>query len=87
VDVLQKNTEDIRHHISRTDEIQNTNTMLQELILSINERLAPIEQERLKKQAVQEYMVGRAAKWSKILAAAGALVTLIYYIIKIKYGE
>lgn len=76
VDILQENTADIKHHISRTDE-------LQELVVSINARLTPIEQEKLKKEAVTEFMMQRGVTWSKRIGLVGGILTLIYYIMKI----
>ena len=80
VDILQENTADIKHHISRTDE-------LQELVVNINARLTPIEQEKLKKEAVTEFMKERTVIWGKRLSVAIGILTVIYYIAKLVTGN
>jgi len=79
VQILRENTDSLKEHVMRT----NT---LQEMVLAINSRLEPIEQERLKKQAVNEFLKAKAAKWSKVAGVITGIITLVYYIIKIKSG-
>jgi chromosome segregation ATPase len=79
VDILAENTADMKHHISRTDE-------LQDLVVALNNRLTPIEQEKLKKEAVKEFLMERAAKWGKVTGAIISVLTIAYYIVKLTQG-
>ncbi len=79
VDILQDNTNDIKHHIARTDALQS-------LVTSINERLTPFEQDKLKKEAVREFMMERSVKWGKRIGIIGGILTVIYTILKITHG-
>ena len=79
VDVLAENTADMKHHILRTDE-------LQDLAVKMNERLTAIEREKLKKEAVREFMVERSVKWGKRLGIVTGILTLIYYVMRITHG-
>ena len=79
VQVLRENTDSLKDHVMRT----NT---LQEMVIAFNKRLEPIEQERLKREAVSEFMKSKAAKVVKIASVIAALITIAYYILKIKSG-
>lgn len=79
VDILQDNTNDIKYHIARTDELQN-------LVTSINARLTPFEQEKLKKEAVREFLMERSMWWGKRVTIIGSILTLIYYVLRITKG-
>jgi len=79
VQILRENTDSLKEHVLRT----NT---LQDMVIGINNRLEPIEQDRLKKAAVTEFIKSKAAFWAKIGGAAGGIITIIYYIIKIRTG-
>jgi chromosome segregation ATPase len=76
---LKENTDSLKDHILRT----NT---LQEMVISINKRLEPIEQERLKREAVSEFIKGKATKVAKVAGIMAAIITIAYYILKIKSG-
>jgi hypothetical protein len=79
VQILRENTDSLKDHVMRT----NT---LQDMVIGINKRLEPLEQERLRKDAVNEFLKHKAAKWAKIATALAGLITIVYYIIKIKSG-
>ena len=79
VQILRENVDDMKEHISRTN-------ILQEMVVGMNKRLEPIEQERLKREAVSEFMKSKAAKVVKIASVLAAIITIAYYVLKIKSG-
>lgn len=83
---LRENTDSLKDHVMRTNTLQNMVVSLQDIVTSMNKRLEPIEQERLKQQAVSDFLKSKAAKWVKICGAAAGIITVVYYIIKIKSG-
>ena len=86
VQILRENTDSLKEHVMRTNTLQNMVISLQDMTRNMNARLEPLEQERLKREAVNEFLKGKAAKWSKLAAAAAGIITVVYYIIKIKSG-
>ena len=84
VHILRENTDSLKDHVMRTNTLQNMVISLQDMVGSMNKRLEPIEQERLKQQAVHDFLKGKAAKWAKIIAGLAGLITIIYYLIIIK---
>lgn len=86
VDILSENTQDIKHHIARTDMLQDDHILLKELCKMIDVRLSVFEQDKIKKQAIKEFQVEVMKKWGKIFAVVASIVTLTYYLIKIKTG-
>lgn len=79
VQILRENTDSLKEHVLRT----NT---LQQMVLDMHAQLDPIVQERIKKQAVSEFVKAKAARWTKIATIAAAVITIVYYILKIKAG-
>lgn len=77
-DILQKNTESLNEHMARTD-------LLEKAVKKIDERLTPIEIDRIEKEAISKHrkeMMVRIAKILSVLAAlGGAIAALKPYII------
>lgn len=65
-DILQHNTESLKEHM------QN-NHLLKEMIVKMDERLNPIEKERLENAAVKAYAVSKVKLLLKLAAAVGFL--------------
>jgi septal ring factor EnvC (AmiA/AmiB activator) len=65
-DILQSNTESLKEHM------QN-NVLLKEMIVKMDNRLNPIEQERLEAAAVQAFATNKLKLLLKIAAAVGFL--------------
>lgn len=76
VSILQENTESLKDHILRTN-------MLQESVLKMDARLSPLEQERLKREAVREFLSSKAKKWGKLIAMASAGIGVLVGIAKL----
>ncbi len=74
-DILANNTRSLEEHMAQTK-------MIKDLTMSVNARLEPIEQERLKKQAVKEFLKSSGLKWTKILGAMATLVGIAIAIAK-----
>lgn len=69
-DILRDNTESLKEHMRRT-------SLAEQAILKIDQRLSPIEQERLKKEAVREYLIGRWKRWLMYLGAISTALGII----------
>lgn len=75
-DILANNTQSLQEHMAQTQ-------ILKELTTSVNTRLEPIEQDRLKKQAVKEFMKSAGIKWTKIMGVIATLMGIAYTISKL----
>lgn len=64
--ILQQNTDSLKEHM------QN-NMLLKEMIVKMDDRLSPIEQERLEKLAVRSWATDKLKLILKIAAAVGFL--------------
>lgn len=58
--ILQENTESLKQHMKRT-------ALLEETVVKMDQRLEPIELERIKKQAVNSWLMSRAVIIAKII--------------------
>ncbi len=58
--ILQENTASLREHMLRTD-------MLETLVMKVDARLAPIEIDRIKKDAVKAWLKNAATVTAKVL--------------------
>jgi hypothetical protein len=65
-DILQYNTESLKEHM-------NNNMLLKDMIAKMDDRLAPIEKERLEKAAVKHWATTKLKLLLKIAAAVGFL--------------
>jgi hypothetical protein len=63
-DILQQNTDSLKEHMGN-------NALLKQMIIKMDERLSPIEKERVEKAAVREYAMGKLMLLLKIAAAVG----------------
>jgi DNA repair exonuclease SbcCD ATPase subunit len=69
-DILQTNTESLKEHMHRTE-------LLEDLVKKMDQRLSPIEEERIQIEAIKKYKHEKLEKiiqWGKIL---GVILTLI----------
>ena len=69
-DILQSNTESLKEHMYRT-------SLLEEIVQKIDARLAPLEIQNIKQNAVREWMKDRAVLAAKIFGAITAIGGLI----------
>ncbi len=51
--------------------------MLEQSVLNIDNRLSPIEQDKIRKQAVQDFVKNRVKKWAIYISIAGTVVGII----------
>lgn len=65
-EILAENTKSLQEHMARTD-------LLEAAVKKMDERLTPIEIERIQKEAVSKHRKEVIVKWAKII---GALATL-----------
>lgn len=61
-DILADNVESLREHMAQT-------RLLKDTVLKIDERLAPIERERIEKEAIEKYRNEKLKKYGKYLGA------------------
>lgn len=73
-DILEDNVKSLNEHMMQTK-------LLKETVLKIDERLAPIERERIEQEAVKQY---RNDKLKKIGKWLGIIATVIGIIVAIK---
>lgn len=66
-DILQQNTESLKEHMHRTE-------LLEDLVQKMDLRLAPIEREKIEKEAIQKY---RKEKLIQIAKVAGAITAVL----------
>lgn len=64
--ILQQNTDSLKEHM------QN-NALLKDMIVKMDDRLSPIEKERVENAAVRKYALNKLALLLKIAAAVGFL--------------
>lgn len=64
--ILQQNTDSLKEHM------QN-NALLKDMIVKMDDRLSPIEKERVENAAVRKYALNKLAILLKIAAAVGFL--------------
>lgn len=81
--ILQDNTDSLKEHMLRTANVENTQSIQNEALLKIDDRLSAIEEQEIKKQAVKEFMKENAKKWSIRIGIAAGIVGIIATIIGI----
>jgi hypothetical protein len=62
--ILQQNTDSLKEHMGN-------NALLKDMIVKMDERLSPIEKERLENAAVKKYALGKLMLILKIATAVG----------------
>lgn len=79
-DILQQNTESLREHMHRTD-------LLEQLALNLNQRLEPIELEKIEQETIKKYRTEQLKKYGKIVGivatAIGILAAIKPYLLKL----
>jgi predicted nucleic acid-binding Zn-ribbon protein len=68
--ILRENTDSLREHMRRT-------SMLEESLLKINNRLTPIEDEHMRKKAIQNYMKDNKKRFIVYLGIASTIIGII----------
>lgn len=63
-DILQQNTDSLKEHMGN-------NALLKDMIVKMDQRLSPIEKERVEKAAVKEYATARLVLLLKVATAVG----------------
>lgn len=76
-DILQINTESLREHIHRTEIAEQQLSILENLAKNIDERLAPIEKERVEKDAISKYRSDLLIKLAKIIGIISTMVAIV----------
>lgn len=79
VQISRENTDSLKEHVLRTN-------MLQQMVLDMHAQLDPIVKERIKKEAVSDFIRAKAARWAKIASMVAAFITIIYYVLHIRSG-
>lgn len=69
-DILQQNTDSLKEHMHRTE-------LLEELVKKMDQRLEPIELERIEEQAINKWRNSKLKKYGKILGAIATAVGLL----------
>lgn len=69
-DILQQNTESLKQHMMQTQ-------LLKETVLKIDARLAPIEIERIKAEALKEDRQDKLKKYGKILGIVATSIGIL----------
>lgn len=69
-DILQQNTESLKEHMHRTNLLEN-------LVQKMDERLSPIELDRIEEEAVEKYRKEKLKKWGAILGAIATIIGII----------
>lgn len=65
-DILQENTNSLNEHMHRTD-------LLEKLVTEMDNRLTPLEKEKIEKEAISKHRRETLIRWGKILGALTAL--------------
>lgn len=68
--ILQENTESLREHMHRTE-------LLEKVVKTIDDRLSPFEQEKLKKEAVDHYRKEKLVQIGKWLGLIATIVGIV----------
>lgn len=69
-DILQENTDSLNEHMARTD-------LLEKAVQKMDERLTPLEIERIEKDAIAKHrkeILVKIAKWAGAIGAVGAVI-------------
>ncbi len=69
-EILAENTKSLQEHMARTD-------LLEAAVKKMDERLTPIEIERIEKEAVAKHRKDAIVKWAKIAGALTAIIGLV----------
>ena|SRR5581483_5977977 len=69
-EVLMENTASLKEHIHRTN-------LLEDAVMKMDTRLAPLEIEKIKRQALKDFIFSGSVWLAKIVGGAGALIGLI----------
>ena len=87
---LSKNVKDMEKHISRTDILQDNQTMLTNTLEKLSERLTPLEEQQNLQLKLEAYFktrydkrMDRLKKAAVVISIAGGIAGLIYTIIKV----
>jgi len=75
-DILQINTESLREHMHRTEVAEQQLSILENLAKNIDDRLAPIEKEKVEKEAVSKYRSEFLMKLAKIIGIISTIVAI-----------
>ena len=78
--VLGENTQSLKEHMMQTNLVREATESVKNALVKIDGRLTPIEEERLKKAAVKDYIKER---WKMWLICLGAVATLLGIISKL----
>jgi DNA repair exonuclease SbcCD ATPase subunit len=69
-DILQQNTDSLKEHMHRTD-------LLETMIAKMDQRLSPIELERIEDEAVKKYRNSKLKKYGKVLGAIATAIGIL----------
>jgi DNA repair exonuclease SbcCD ATPase subunit len=69
-DILQQNTDSLKEHMHRTD-------LLETMITRMDQRLSPIELERIEDEAVKKYRNSKLKKYGKVLGAIATAIGIL----------
>lgn len=76
-DILQVNTESLKEHMHRTEVAEKQLEILSDLVYKIDNRLSPIEKEKLQEDAVKHYRNQKIVEIAKILGLITAVIGVI----------
>lgn len=69
-DILQQNTDSLKEHMHRTE-------LLEDMVRKMDNRLTPLEVERIEKEAVEKYTKEKLVKYGKVLGVITAAIGVI----------
>jgi DNA repair exonuclease SbcCD ATPase subunit len=69
-DILQQNTDSLKEHMHRTD-------LLETMITRMDQRLSPIELERIEDEAVKKYRNSKLKKYGKVLGVIATAIGIL----------
>jgi DNA repair exonuclease SbcCD ATPase subunit len=69
-DILQQNTDSLKEHMHRTD-------LLETMITKMDQRLSPIELERIEDEAVKKYRNSKLKKYGKVLGVIATAIGIL----------
>lgn len=81
--ILQENTESLREHMHRTENVENTQSVQNEALMKIDDRLQVIEEKDMKKEAVKEFIAGSVKKWAVRLGLVSTALGIVATIAKL----
>lgn len=76
-DILQVNTDSLKEHMHRTELAEKQLVLLEELVKTMDARLAPIELAKIEEAAIHKYKVDKFKKYGKIIGAIATVIGIL----------